>query len=140
MQTVHDNVQMAADLATDGQYDPHALDAIIKIFEEAHPDQVQDLDEVLWVGFFRKHASFITRCHECRAKFAAAEVREAAVRGVEVGMRVCGPGGGNRRMSGSCYACTCVHRVYHDHHRMSTRLFPGRQGRWVRREEGPEDP
>jgi hypothetical protein len=73
-----DGAKLAADTATAGVYDPHALDKLIKLFEDNHPEQVLKIDDLLWVGFYRKNAEFVTRCSDCRTKFK--EKQEAQAR------------------------------------------------------------
>jgi hypothetical protein len=71
-----DGAKLFADTATGGAYDPHAIDKLIALFEEHHPEQVKKIDELLWVGFFRKNGEFVTRCVDCRGKFEAAQASQ----------------------------------------------------------------
>jgi hypothetical protein len=75
-----DGAKLAADTATGGVYDSHAIDKLIALFEEHHPEQVKKIDELLWVGFFRKNAEYITRCSDCRSKFEAKQASIAQER------------------------------------------------------------
>lgn len=56
--------KMKADLANDqGDFDPHAIDALIKSFDERYPDM--EFDANLWQAHFRQKATFVTRCVNC---------------------------------------------------------------------------
>ena len=75
-----DGAKLFADTATNGVYDPHAIDKLIALFEEHHPEQVEKIDDLLWVGFFRKNAEFVTRCSDCRGKYEAEQTAVKAER------------------------------------------------------------
>lgn len=77
--TRDDGVRLFAEMGSDGKYDGHAIDKLIYLYEVEYPEQGENIVELLWIGFFRKHGEFLTRCDECRSKFEASQAggREA---------------------------------------------------------------
>jgi len=67
--------EMRCNLAKDGKANDHALDDLIKGFEEKFPGR--KFEPNLWTSFFRSEASFITRCSGCVNQMeAAADARK----------------------------------------------------------------
>jgi len=67
---------LAVGLATNGEFDPYAIDRLIAEFEKAY--SVSEKDPNLWKAFFRQKAQYITRCNFCLDKMEQERLKREA--------------------------------------------------------------